>query len=284
MKNDNLKQVDVTMTKPSTEEPPELELKDLPSHLEYAFLERTDKLPVIISKELKDEEKAALLKTKRRPPSLALMGRLPTDVCLSVYVMLRARSKGLVLHPPRRHASAEPYTISCHCWERDIGLRAHWCDGWPIFGSPSIERLELVDDRITIGPAGTTGLEAATYRLSLSISNSSGGGIIETYRIPLVTDEKRTGNSPSLKIGCFAVPELVALGMADPQIWALGKIPVNPRAYILANVGLGDESPRSQENVERRKACGERMLSACASVGLLHGSAALAAVTACALS
>ncbi|GJT13604.1 reverse transcriptase domain-containing protein [Tanacetum coccineum] len=62
MKNDDLKQVDDTMTKPSIEEPPELELKDLPSHLEYAFLEETDKLPVIISKELKEEEKAALLK------------------------------------------------------------------------------------------------------------------------------------------------------------------------------------------------------------------------------
>ncbi|GJS70387.1 reverse transcriptase domain-containing protein [Tanacetum coccineum] len=62
MKNDDLKQVDVTMTKPSIEEPPELELKDLPSHLEYPFLEGTNKLPVIISKELKDEEKAALLK------------------------------------------------------------------------------------------------------------------------------------------------------------------------------------------------------------------------------
>nr|GEY80592.1 uncharacterized mitochondrial protein AtMg00810-like [Tanacetum cinerariifolium] len=33
-----------------------------PSHLEYVFLEGTDKLPVIISKELKDEEKTALLK------------------------------------------------------------------------------------------------------------------------------------------------------------------------------------------------------------------------------
>nr|GEW92768.1 reverse transcriptase domain-containing protein [Tanacetum cinerariifolium] len=62
IKNEDLKQADVTMTKPSTEEPPELELKDLPSHLEYAFLEGTDKLPVIISKELKDEETAALLK------------------------------------------------------------------------------------------------------------------------------------------------------------------------------------------------------------------------------
>nr|GEV43247.1 DNA-directed DNA polymerase [Tanacetum cinerariifolium] len=56
IKNEDLKQVDATMTKPSIEEPSELELKDLPSHLEY------DKLPVIISKELKDEEKTALLK------------------------------------------------------------------------------------------------------------------------------------------------------------------------------------------------------------------------------
>ncbi|GKD18822.1 reverse transcriptase domain-containing protein [Tanacetum coccineum] len=172
----------------STDNPPELELKDLPSHLEYAYLEGTDKFPVIIAKDLKDEEKTRLLevlkshkraiawkisnikgidpyfythkilmeddfkpvvqhqrrvnlkihkviktevvklldarliypifdspwvshvhcvpkkgdtskfpltrKTKRRPPSLALMGRLPTDVCISAYAMLRARSKG----------------------------------------------------------------------------------------------------------------------------------------------------------------------------------------------
>ncbi|GJY54983.1 reverse transcriptase domain-containing protein [Tanacetum coccineum] len=48
------------------DDPPELELKDLPSYLEYVFLEGTDKLPVIISKELKDEEKAALLKFLKR--------------------------------------------------------------------------------------------------------------------------------------------------------------------------------------------------------------------------
>nr|GEU81573.1 reverse transcriptase domain-containing protein [Tanacetum cinerariifolium] len=57
MKNDDLNQVDVTMTKPLIEEPPKLELKDLPSHLEYAFLEGTNKLPIIISKKLKDKEK-----------------------------------------------------------------------------------------------------------------------------------------------------------------------------------------------------------------------------------
>nr|GFB91941.1 reverse transcriptase domain-containing protein [Tanacetum cinerariifolium] len=48
--------------KSSIEEPPELELKELSSHLEYAFLEETDKLPVIIAKDLKDVEKEALLK------------------------------------------------------------------------------------------------------------------------------------------------------------------------------------------------------------------------------
>nr|GFB73662.1 reverse transcriptase domain-containing protein [Tanacetum cinerariifolium] len=62
VKNDDLKQVDVTMTKPSIEEPSKLKLKDLPSYLEYAFLEGTDKLPVIIYKVLKDEEKTPLLK------------------------------------------------------------------------------------------------------------------------------------------------------------------------------------------------------------------------------
>nr|GFA30274.1 reverse transcriptase domain-containing protein [Tanacetum cinerariifolium] len=48
--------------KSSINEPPVVELKDLPSHLEYAFLEGDDKLPVIIAKDLKDEEKIALTK------------------------------------------------------------------------------------------------------------------------------------------------------------------------------------------------------------------------------
>ncbi|GJU76833.1 reverse transcriptase domain-containing protein [Tanacetum coccineum] len=59
-KNEDLKEV--TKAKPSIEEPPELELKDLPSHLEYAYLEENDKLPVIIAKDLKVVEKEALLK------------------------------------------------------------------------------------------------------------------------------------------------------------------------------------------------------------------------------
>ncbi|GKE93198.1 hypothetical protein Tco_1574293, partial [Tanacetum coccineum] len=53
---------ELKMIKSSIDDPPELELKVLPSHLEYMFLEGTDKLTVIISKELKHEEKSALLK------------------------------------------------------------------------------------------------------------------------------------------------------------------------------------------------------------------------------
>nr|GEW26714.1 reverse transcriptase domain-containing protein [Tanacetum cinerariifolium] len=58
----DLKQREVAKAKSSIEEPPELELKDLPSHLEYAYLEGEDKLPVIIAKDLKDNVKEALLK------------------------------------------------------------------------------------------------------------------------------------------------------------------------------------------------------------------------------
>nr|GEY44268.1 reverse transcriptase domain-containing protein [Tanacetum cinerariifolium] len=51
---------ELKIIKSSIDDPLELELKDLPYHLEYAFLEETYKLPVIIAKNLKDEEKACL--------------------------------------------------------------------------------------------------------------------------------------------------------------------------------------------------------------------------------
>nr|GEV31656.1 reverse transcriptase domain-containing protein [Tanacetum cinerariifolium] len=57
-----LKACEAKTIKSSVDEPPEVELKDLPPHLEYAFLEGDNKLPVIIAKELGDEENAALIK------------------------------------------------------------------------------------------------------------------------------------------------------------------------------------------------------------------------------
>ncbi|GJV29204.1 reverse transcriptase domain-containing protein [Tanacetum coccineum] len=56
---------ELKIVEPSSDELPELELKDLPYHLEYPFFEGTDKLPVIIAKDLKDNDKTALLKVLR---------------------------------------------------------------------------------------------------------------------------------------------------------------------------------------------------------------------------
>nr|GFA20459.1 reverse transcriptase domain-containing protein [Tanacetum cinerariifolium] len=57
-----LKVCEAKTVKSSVDEPLEVELKDLPPHLEYAFLEGDNKLPVIISKDLGGEEKSALIK------------------------------------------------------------------------------------------------------------------------------------------------------------------------------------------------------------------------------
>nr|GEU99204.1 DNA-directed DNA polymerase [Tanacetum cinerariifolium] len=59
---EELKAYEAQTVKSSVDEPPKVELKDLTHHLEYAFLEGDKKLPVIIAKELGDEEKSALLK------------------------------------------------------------------------------------------------------------------------------------------------------------------------------------------------------------------------------
>ncbi|GJR09469.1 reverse transcriptase domain-containing protein [Tanacetum coccineum] len=56
------KELKICEAKTVLDEPPEVELKDLPPHLEYAFLEGNNKLPVIIAKDLSIGEKAALIK------------------------------------------------------------------------------------------------------------------------------------------------------------------------------------------------------------------------------
>nr|GEW30000.1 reverse transcriptase domain-containing protein [Tanacetum cinerariifolium] len=57
-----LKICEAKTIKSSIDEPPEVELKDLPLHIEYVFLEGDNKLPVIIAKELGYEDKSALIK------------------------------------------------------------------------------------------------------------------------------------------------------------------------------------------------------------------------------
>nr|GEX19547.1 reverse transcriptase domain-containing protein [Tanacetum cinerariifolium] len=71
-----LKICEAKSDKSSIDEPLEVELKDLPTHLEYAFLEGDDKLPIIIAKDLSVEEKTALI-TVLKSHKRAIAWKLP---------------------------------------------------------------------------------------------------------------------------------------------------------------------------------------------------------------
>nr|GEX88381.1 reverse transcriptase domain-containing protein [Tanacetum cinerariifolium] len=79
-----LKVCEAKTVKSSVDEPPEVELKDLPPHLEYAFLEGDNKLPVIIAKELGDEEKSAIIMEKTTftcPYGMFAYRHMPFGLC-----------------------------------------------------------------------------------------------------------------------------------------------------------------------------------------------------------
>nr|GEZ58774.1 reverse transcriptase domain-containing protein [Tanacetum cinerariifolium] len=59
--HNDLKVVEPKNNKSSDDEPPEVELKELPPHLEYAFLGENNKWPVIIAKDFSVNEKSALI-------------------------------------------------------------------------------------------------------------------------------------------------------------------------------------------------------------------------------
>nr|GFA02039.1 reverse transcriptase domain-containing protein [Tanacetum cinerariifolium] len=68
----DLKVVEPKNNKFSDDEPPEVELKELPPYLEYAFLGENNKWPVIISKDLSVNEKSALIEVlKLRKKAIA---------------------------------------------------------------------------------------------------------------------------------------------------------------------------------------------------------------------
>nr|GFC84756.1 reverse transcriptase domain-containing protein [Tanacetum cinerariifolium] len=92
-----LKICEVKSDKSSVNEPPTVELKDLPFHLEYAFSEGDDKLQVTIEKDFSVEEKTALITVlkshKRKPNSPAHTKRLLITACLLGYAIIQARCR-----------------------------------------------------------------------------------------------------------------------------------------------------------------------------------------------
>nr|GEZ76478.1 reverse transcriptase domain-containing protein [Tanacetum cinerariifolium] len=68
----DLKVIEPKNDKSSDDEPPEVELKELPPYLEYAFLGENNKCPVIISKDLSVNKKSALIEVlKSRKKAIA---------------------------------------------------------------------------------------------------------------------------------------------------------------------------------------------------------------------
>nr|GEU51027.1 reverse transcriptase domain-containing protein [Tanacetum cinerariifolium] len=70
--HNDLKVIEPKNDKSFNDEPPEVELKELPPHLEYAFMGENNKWPVIISKDLSVNEKSALIEVlKSRKKAIA---------------------------------------------------------------------------------------------------------------------------------------------------------------------------------------------------------------------
>nr|GEX75829.1 reverse transcriptase domain-containing protein [Tanacetum cinerariifolium] len=86
-----LKIYEAKFEKYSIDEPLEVEIKDLPPHIEYAFLEGDDKLPVIIVKYLSVEEKTTLitvLKSHKRAITWKLSNIKGIDLEFCTYKIL----------------------------------------------------------------------------------------------------------------------------------------------------------------------------------------------------
>ncbi|GJS69730.1 hypothetical protein Tco_0702571 [Tanacetum coccineum] len=106
--------------KTSIEEPPELELKELPSHLEYAFLEKDNKLPVIISKDLKDDEKVKLievLKAHKKPVYKCKEKGQPKNTEVIKKEVIKLLDAGLI-YP----ISDSPWVSQVHCVPKKGGM------------------------------------------------------------------------------------------------------------------------------------------------------------------
>nr|GEY69938.1 reverse transcriptase domain-containing protein [Tanacetum cinerariifolium] len=133
---------EIKIIKSYIDEPPELELKELLSHLEYAFLEGTDKLPVIISKELKDEEKSAFLKVLKSH-KWAIAWKISDIKGIDPYfythkILMEDDSKPVVQHQrrvnPKNHEVVKKEVIKL----LDAGLI------YPIFDSPWVSPVHCV--------------------------------------------------------------------------------------------------------------------------------------------
>nr|GEZ25865.1 reverse transcriptase domain-containing protein [Tanacetum cinerariifolium] len=103
--HNDLKVVEPKNNKSSDDEPPEVELKELPPHLEYAFLGENNKWPFIIAKVLSVNEKSALIdvQSQRR-------------VNLKIHDVIKKEVKKLLDAGLIYPISDSPWRVEKHFW------------------------------------------------------------------------------------------------------------------------------------------------------------------------
>ena len=114
---------------PSVEQPPTLELKPLPSHLKYVYLERDGKLLVIISALLTDEQEQTQLLAHRQQPQQ----QLHTHLNLTTGTIRTMRATNAAAFPPSHQRAITFCTTSmkhghhAHCNSSEPSLH-HCCE------------------------------------------------------------------------------------------------------------------------------------------------------------
>nr|GFC29121.1 reverse transcriptase domain-containing protein [Tanacetum cinerariifolium] len=103
-------------TQPEEDEPPEVELKELPPHLEYAFLGDNRKWPVIIAKDLSPNEKTDLINVlKNQKKAIALLKA-------SIPNFARTRFYSKKTTPRKCNLRGGPWVSPIHCVPKNGGM------------------------------------------------------------------------------------------------------------------------------------------------------------------
>ncbi|GJX42418.1 reverse transcriptase domain-containing protein [Tanacetum coccineum] len=102
----------------SVNEPPEVELKDLPPHLEYAFLEGNDKLPVIIAKDLKNECTHKILMEEDYEPTVQHQRRVNPKIHDVIKKEVEKLLDAGLIYP----ISDSPWVSPVHCVPKKGGM------------------------------------------------------------------------------------------------------------------------------------------------------------------
>nr|GEW07308.1 reverse transcriptase domain-containing protein [Tanacetum cinerariifolium] len=103
----DLKVIKPKEDKSSNDEPPEVELKDLPPHLKYTFLGDNNKWPVIITKDLSVDEKSTLIKRR---------------VNLKIYDVIKKEVEKLLDAGLIYPISDSPWVSPVHCVSKKGGM------------------------------------------------------------------------------------------------------------------------------------------------------------------